>query len=622
MNKDNFELIDNVLVRYLGKEECVVIPDGVTVIADNAFESNGHVRRVVIPEGVVLIGQGAFAECEQLAEVALPTTLKEIGAFAFAETALKSIELPAGLVSLGEEGTFFDTKLNSITIPGGVKVIPLQAFANCDELEEVILEEGVEEIEGIAFSRCGNLRSVTIPDTLKTIADKQTIWGEAFELCYRLTTVNASARWKSAHADLLNALLPAEDERENFEIVGTVLKSYHGRAAFPAIPEGITEIGEKAFYHNHCLQKIVMPDSVKKISNYAFACCEKLKSIVFSPNTESIGLSAFWGCASLEQLDLPKKIDKIQNSTFAQCTGLTQITIPGNVHTVGSNAFSFCGNLIGVTLCHGVTNLEENAFLNCDKLATVEVPDTLRQVGGNESTAFTFCHALTEVVASATWKRVYADLLRKIVPDQNEQQNFWMTGTVLRHYWGREAEPFIPLDATEINNWAFEGNPFIRKITLHGLIRKIGTGAFYNSGVTTVEMRDGIREIGFAAFSYCNRLTELQLPKTLLVIDDKAFYDCALTEITIPGSVTEIRHETFAFCKNLKKVVLQDGIKRIEADAFRYCGRLTEIDLPDSVTEIDANAFRGCHALKINASPYWKAVHAPLLHVLLNNAKK
>lgn len=94
--------------------------------------------------------------------------------------------------------------------------------------------------------------------------------------------------------------------------------------------------------------------------------------------------------------------------------------------------------------------------------------------------------------------------------------------------------------------------------------------------VTYMSCTRKVMSIGSKAFEFCNGLTSVTIPNSVIIIGDKAFKDCRdkLTSVTISNSVTTIG----------------DG-------AFYECQRLTSITLPNSVTTIGNNAFGCCYKL-------------------------
>lgn len=88
------------------------------------------------------------------------------------------------------------------------------------------------------------------------------------------------------------------------------------------IPNGITSIGDGAFFGRTSLTSVTIPDSVTSIGEYSFSGCIGLNSIIIPDSVISIGEWA-----------------------FGFCTGLTFVTIPNSVTSIGSNAFSWCRKL-------------------------------------------------------------------------------------------------------------------------------------------------------------------------------------------------------------------------------------------------------------------------------------
>ena len=89
----------------------------------------------------------------------------------------------------------------------------------------------------------------------------------------------------------------------------------------------------------------------------------------------------------------------------------------------------------------------------------------------------------------------------------------------------------------------------------------------------------------------------LEIPKTIngyrvTSIYDYAFYNChEITEVIIPSSVIDIGENAFNGCKNLKSVILEDGVEIIHNFAFYNCPLLTEILIPNSIKILGARTF-------------------------------
>lgn len=179
-----YEIEDGVLIQYHGKEEYVVIPDGVTEIGEEAFEFNDWVRSVSIPDSVSVIGKKAFRACHNLRDISIPDSVSEIGNAAFELCkSLESVSIPNGVTSLNLSLFSECTNLRSISIPNSVTEIGFGVFMWCESLESITIPNGVTKIGNSLFYKCKSLKSVTIPDSVTSIGR----W--AFENCSSLNNV-------------------------------------------------------------------------------------------------------------------------------------------------------------------------------------------------------------------------------------------------------------------------------------------------------------------------------------------------------------------------------------------------------------------------------------------------
>ena len=81
-------------------------------------------------------------------------------------------------------------------------------------------------------------------------------------------------------------------------------------------------------------------------------------------------------------------------------------------------------------------------------------------------------------------------------------------------------------------------------------------------------------------------------------IGDSAFSSCSgLTSVTIPDSIISIGDSAFSSCSGLTSITIPDNVTNISSSAFSYCTGLTSITIPNSVTNISNNAFSNCHSL-------------------------
>lgn len=161
-----------------------------------------------------------------------------------------------------------------------------------------------------------------------------------------------------------------------------------------SLPEGLTSIGDLAFYECVGLTTVVIPDTVTCIGDYALAQCGKLVMVMLGDGLQIIGDNAFSGCGKLAGISIPSGVEVIGKKAFYRCSSLSRITIPHSVTEIGNSAFGYCESLVKADIQANIEVLPEFIFYGCGSLSVVQLPSSL--IGVNEF-SFRGCSHLTTV---------------------------------------------------------------------------------------------------------------------------------------------------------------------------------------------------------------------------------
>ena len=301
------------------------------------------------------------------------------------------------------------------------------------------------------------------------------------------------------------------------------------------IPEGVTSIGAFAFYNCGGLTSIEIPETVKSIGNGAFAGCGGLTSLEIPSGVTSIGDNTFSGCSSLTDITIPDSVTSIGNSAFSGCSSLTDITIPESVTNIEDSAFEYCSSLTGITIPESVTSIERYAFRNCTGLKSITIPKSVESVGDE---AFSGCTALTEVLlegGSTLTSESFGEVADKVVTRWNEDSLIWTLA----------ADGTMTISGTGTMKNYSNDSPATQK----------------KDNIKKVVIEDGVTSIGDCAFSGTLWLTNKQHEDSLVIVNGILIDGTACSgEVTIPNDVTSIGEGAFQNCTVLSSITIPGSV--------------------------------------------------------------
>ncbi len=284
-------------------------------------------------------------------------------------------------------------------------------------------------------------------------------------------------------------------------------------------------IPKNAFFSLRTLNRIVLPDSLQRIDNYAFSGCNLTGSLIIPEGVMVIGLDAFSGCGFLTGiLSLPSTLQRIGEGAFRNCKFTCELMLPNALTSIGGDAFQICTNLYG----------------------PLHLPDNLEEIG---SRAFGSCSGLRgDLVIPKKMKKIAGQTF----------QNMNLGGNLVLHDGiqiingsafdgaGLRGELNLPKDLITISSNAFARNNFSGNLVLPKGLLSIGDNVFTNNGrlTGTVVFPEELLSIGKEAFAGCGMLEGLQFPASLETIGAGAFKNCfgigsIVCEGAMPAYVTD-----------------------------------------------------------------------------------
>ena len=642
----------------------LTVSDSVTEIGDYAFASWTSLESLTIGKQVNKIGDYAFYQCGALWNANIPASVTEIGRGAFMGcTALERATLRDGLLKIGDYA-FSETAIQEVTVPATVTEIGNYVFAKCQSLWYVTFMGKAPVIASNAFS--GNTVNCYTPDydsSWSTVVNKN--YGGTLTWSIGGGSCGNSVKWVLDYTNTL--VISGTGDMYGYDVSYGTPTAPWGHMADKVlkvvISEGVTKIGDYAFYGCSNMTSIEIANSVTKIgtegyTSYGYGCCfygcDSLKEITIPVGVTSVSEKAFNGCNNLTAITVSSSNTKytsqdgILYSRYKDilyrypCGKSGAFTIPSGVEEIADCAFSGSG-LTSVTIPSSVTAIGYESFGNCDDLSTItfegSAPTSLGSydypctgvvadvyIPTSDTTWTTsvmnkFSGTLSWHIGSGTcgtnarWEMIYSS------SSSTRGATLKISGSgAMSDYTSSSEVPWsayssvlktveIAEGITYIGDYTFDGTSSLTSVTLPDSVRTIGESAFSNTGIRSIDLPSSLQTVDRYAFYNCKSLTSLSFDKYLRTIGYTAFAGCTALESVDLGSSTSITLDQSAFngCTKLKKIVIPSGVTSIGTYAFRNCTGLMYVEFLGNYPSINTDAFSGttCHAYYLSSKSYW-----------------
>ena len=523
---------------------------------------------IEIPDSIrnIVIGttESAFTGCEKLREIKIYTTdfngdkyysddngvliynnpashLKELKFYPVARTQT-SYDVPDGIQVI-PSGVFYEIKpLVSISFPASVTLIEAQAVGGkydfSNSIQTITFRGSGDKpltMQENAFYQVAALASLTLPANMQDFDFHTSFYSE-------------DGFSKLAKVDIVGSGTYSAKDNSIFKNVGGTdgyeLVFYDLNAKTFTLPTDIvvTKIGKNAVQGNTSITEITIPQGITEIGERAFYGTSAVKTITFAGTEASEPLTirpyAFYGAG--------------KTSGYRVSYKLTELTLPANLVFVGAHAF-------GDT---GVTTVTVNSTAE----AELQIADGAFSTDAATSTSTVTTLNIGPDVKNVNFMAAFGSQLNKVKLDEGNT-----------YYEMDEAETILYTKGQTEIVWIKD---ISGTFTIPDTVTRISAGNFKDrKNLTKIVIPASVASIGNEAFSGCTKLAEVEFtqPKEgetrTLTIGNRAFYGCtSLKSIDLPEGTTTLGAELFKGCSGLTKVVLpttlQSIITAMDADSY------------------------------------------------------
>lgn len=307
-------------------------------------------------------------------------------------------------------------------------------------------------------------------------------------------------------------------------------------------------------------------------------------------------------------LTLPRTLRHINDWGLSDYRAITDLEIPANVERMGDNVVYNCPQLQRIKVNADVPptlgSLDNNSYYDKHAYIKITIPresfhayrlvsawntDRTVLIGGDEG------------VTVSTGKLAAGDLGHVVIVEAGylpEVNKLIIEGELNADDWSKmkDMTNLTEIDLSgalidEIPDGAFSGRWALDKVVLPSTLRTIGSRAFYETRLTSIDIPKGVTSIKDYAFYNSQKLEKADLPDSLTSIGEYAFNRCfSLQSVKIPAKLTTVSRSAFQSCRSLANLELHDSITTIGAYAFGGCA-FSELKIPASIRTIAEGAF-------------------------------
>ncbi len=365
------------IFSYDKNSKKIIIPEGITIIPDEAFLDFDKLEEIVIPDSIEHIGKAAFKECKSLKKVKLSNNLHILDEFAFSECeSLEEITIPTSLHYFSYGVFSHCHNLQTINTHNEINYIDDIAFLNCKKLTNFDIPNNVTSIGRMALMGCESIKKINIPKNVACIEVG------ALALMNSLEKIIVDEKNEKYFTEDDDTVLLSKDgiiiqyaincDRDEF-IVGYYIEN---------IGNTVDENGNTNSLESNAL--------IYNIADYAFAGAKNLKKMYINSELESIGGKTFLGCDNLKDLEvfhssygnsflmhIHKSLDEESEIPFEN------IVIGDGIQTLCGKLSDLFKNARNIALPYTLEHISEDVFAKSNNLSNLTLPNNIKMICPN-----------------------------------------------------------------------------------------------------------------------------------------------------------------------------------------------------------------------------------------------
>ena len=582
--------ISNYAFAGCGNLERVIIPEGVETIGDCAFEGCTALTVITIPVSVTSIHSFAFFECSGLTDIYYAGTQEQWNIIRIGEY---NYPLSSAIVHYADS-TYMCADGNY----GGHRYALYSGSKKWSDAKSYCESMGGHLVTITSAEEQAFIESLNTDDLSLWIGgyrDSQFVWhwvtGEAWSYTHWgdgepndstavVSDENCLAIWPAYWNDLndlntyeTNGFICEWDN--NFvgtwgnltwrlDEDGTLIISGFGSMDDFSIPAEGQEETRAWLPHKGSIKNIEIKNGVSSIGNGAFYNCGSLTNVTIPESITSIGDYSFYSTYELTKVNFPSSLESIGEGAFCDC-GLTNLQFPTHLELIGDYAFVFSNNLTNVTIPASVKTIGDGAFDGCHSLMSIVVDDE---------------------------NQLYSDLNGVLANKEKTE--------IISYPAGKQGSFVIPSSVTGISHRAFAWCSELTSITIPISVTSIGEHAFSGSGLSDVYYQGTKAQWGAIKVDTNNDVLlsarihyiptdfpdpDFILPTSLTTIEEEAFAGGTFVYIKLPENAISIGWHAFADCPNLAYIYIPALTTQIDEAAFGDLQGLTILGKAGSTAE-------------------------------------